>query len=109
MASDFYTFEGNVGPYEVEVDFCDTDQPDADRACVRRVNGELNAHDFYTVARLDGHATAQETNAEYDRRLQLEEEIRELIRKGQFNLKYTGGWCPSGYVWGPEKTCPKYD
>ncbi|OGZ68351.1 MAG: hypothetical protein A3D44_01640 [Candidatus Staskawiczbacteria bacterium RIFCSPHIGHO2_02_FULL_42_22] len=99
MASDFYTFKGTVGSHEVIVDFCDTDQPDADSACVRSVDGEANAHDFYTLAALE-HRDARASNAEYDRCRQTEREITELIRKGQFNLEYQGGWSPDGSSWG---------
>lgn len=99
MASDFYTFKGTVGSYEVVVDFIETNQISADEACVRSINGEPSEgqHRLFGFPLDRSHA---------ERLLRIEDEILDLIRKGQFNLEYTGGWCPSGYTWGPEKKNP---
>lgn len=94
MASDFYRFEGVVGPYKVIVDFVDTDQPDADKASVVRIDDGPNAHDFYTLERLEGRR-GPDLESEYRVLLQIEREIVELIRQGQFTLEYQSRWCPS--------------
>ncbi len=94
MASDFYRFEGVVGSHKVIVDFCDTDQPDADKASVAGIDDGFNAHDFYTCARLEGRR-GPELEAEYAALRQTEMEIIELIRQGQFTLKFRSRWCPS--------------
>jgi hypothetical protein len=94
MASDFYRFEGFVGHHKVIVDFVDTDHPDADKASVVSIDDGPNAHEFYTLARLDGRS-GPDVNAEYVRIRQAEMDIVELIRQGQFDLKFQKCWCPS--------------
>ena len=92
MASDFYRFAGVVGSHKVIVDFCESDQPDADKASLVDIDDGPNAHDFYTLARLEGRS-ASDLESEYSALRQLEREIIELIRQGNFTLEFQRKWC----------------
>ena len=84
MASDFHTFEGKIGPHRVRVDFCDSKEPDCDAMSRVYIKGRRS------------WANAKAANSF------MRERLREFLRKDEFALTYRGGWCPSGYGWGPD-------
>ena len=87
MASDIYNFEGKYKNLTIHISACEC----------REIN-KLCESDFENFCGLSIYSlTGDEITS-----LKRIGKIRRAIRNGLIPMEYKGGWCSSGYTWGPD-------